>query len=202
MGIREGINAISDANIFDLQIGPVPPSKDDPKTNWSNEKYCEKMSEYLEQVIAAEDWGIQAFNDWAPSGELNSGSMITETALCIYLSEITEKLASPVWVAPQGVVARYHLEWRETTIENLTVTEDAILLNLLFDGDKAIFDESLTVVTVVPEHWLSGELAVMQRGSLLDYYVEQHETEARLVYDAMPGGGVVAILFEPTYNQR
>lgn len=202
VGVREGINAIADVNIFDLQIGPVPPYYDNPKTNWSNEKYCEKMSEYLEQVIAAEGWGIQVFNEWTPSGEFNSGLVITETALRTYLSQITQNLASTVWIAPQGVVARYYLERQGTTIEIHTVTGDSILLNLLFDGDKAIFDEPLTVVTVVPEHWLSGELTVMQRGSLLDYYVEQHETEVRLVYDAMPGGGVVAILFEPTYNQR
>lgn len=201
-GIRKGINAIADANIFDLQIGPVPPYNDDPKTNWSNEEYYGKMREYLEQVIAAKGWGIQMFHGWTSRAEWNSGSLITDTALHNYLSEITTNLASTVWVAPQGVIARYYLEWQETTIEMLAVTEDAILLNLLFDSDKAVFNEPLTVVTVVPEHWLSGELAVMQRGVLLDYYVEQHETEARLVYDAMPGGGVVAILFEPTYNQR
>jgi len=201
-GVSMGINAIADANIFDLQIGPVPPYDDDPKTNWSNEEYGGKMREYLEQVIATKGWGIQMFHGWISRAEWNSGSLITDTALHNYLSEITTNLASTVWVAPQGVVARYYLEWQETTIEMLAVTEDAILLNLLFDGDKVIFDEPLTVVTVVPEHWLSGELAVMQRGSILDYYVEQHETEARLVYDAIPGGGVVAILFEPTYNQR
>ena len=80
------------------------------------------MSEYLEQVIAAEGWGIQVFNEWTPSGEFNSGLVITETALRTYLSQITQNLASTVWIAPQGVVARYYLERQGTTIEIHTVS--------------------------------------------------------------------------------
>lgn len=199
-GVKRGINAIADANMFTLKIGPCPPYYDDPNTNWSNEFYCEKMREYLQQVIAAEGWGIQMFHSWTSRAEWNSGYLITETALRNYLSEITTNFASTVWVAPQGQVARYYLERTETTINSYAITDNVILVDLLFDVDRRIFNEPLTILTTIPKHWLNGSLTVMQQGSLLDYIVEQDETESRLVYDAVPGAGAISIVFENMEN--
>jgi len=130
-----------------------------------------------QQVIAAKGWGIELFHNWTSMAEWNSRNLITETALRNYLSEITTDFASTLWVAPQGQVARYYLERKETTINTWPITDYIILVDLLFDGDEAIFDEPLTVVTVVPEHWLSGEFTVMQYGAQLDYTIDLYEVE-------------------------
>ena len=202
-GTRSGINAIADANIYNLKIGPPPPYYIyDPNTAWTDEEYCERLKTYVKEVIAAGGWGIDMFHNLGlfPSEKLNSGSQINESVLRNHLSDITSSYASSLWVAPQGKVARYHLEWQETTINSYAITDHVILVDLLFDGDRRIFNEPLTILTTIPEHWLNGSLTVMQQGSLLDYIVEQDQTESRLVYDAVPGAGAISIVFENTEN--
>ena len=196
------INTIDTTDMFKLRIGPAPTYFYDPNTNWTDEEYSERLKTYVEEVIAVGGWGIDMFHNLAlsPSKELNRGQQINESVLRNHLSDITSSYASSLWIAPQGKVARYHLEWQETTINSYAITDDVILVDLLFDGDRSIFNEPLTIITTIPEHWLNGGLTVMQQGSLLDYTVEQDQTESRLVYDAVPGAGAISIVSENTEN--
>jgi len=174
-----GINAIdgTNTNMFYLKIGPVPPYSPNPNTDWTNEEYCERLKTYTEEVIATKGWGIHMFHDWSRSGELNSGYQITETALRYYLSEITTSLASRLWIAPQGTVARYYLERQGSAIQTSLVTDNVIVLNVVFEGDKTIFNEPLTLITIIPEHWLSEQLIVMQGRTHIDYIADAYTIE-------------------------
>lgn len=88
------------------------------------------------------------------------------------------------------------MERAETTINSYAIANNVILVDLLFNGDHRIFNEPLTIITTIPKNWLNGDLIIMQQGLLLDYVVEQDQTELRLVYDAMPSDGAISIVFE------
>jgi hypothetical protein len=92
------------------------------------------------------------------------------------------------------------LERAETTINSYAIANNVILVDLLFNGDHRIFNEPLTIITTIPKNWLNGDLIIMQKGLLLDYVVEQDQTESRLVYDAVPGAGAISIVSENTEN--
>jgi len=174
-GTGSGINAIAGADIFRLKIGPFPPYYDDPNTNWTNEYYCQRMKEYLEDAIEVQGWGIQMFHNWTSRAEWNSGYLITDTVLRDYLSMLTIDFVSNVWVAPQGQVARYFLERQETEVNTSVLTDNVILVDLLFDGDKKIFNEPLTIITQIPAHYLEGDIAVIQNGTQLSHEIGAYD---------------------------
>lgn len=174
-GVGLGINGIAGANIFKLRIAPYPIPWG---STWKDEQYIANLRQYVEDVLAVEGWGIEMWHNLTSEPNfLSSGQTVNETVFRSHLTELTSGYDQLVWVAPQGEVARYWLEWKETTINTWPITDYVILVDLLFDGDKDIFNEPLTVVTMIPENWLSGELTVMQNGAHLDYTVDLYVVE-------------------------
>lgn len=197
-GVEVGINEIAEVDIWYLKTAtrPIPWG-----TTWTNEQYIANLRQYVDDLLAAGGWGIDLWHNLTTDpNELNNGAAANETVFRAHLTELTSDYEHRIWVAPQGQVAKYYLERAETTINSYTITNNVILVDLLFNGDHGIFNEPLTIVTTIPEHWLNGGLTVMQQGSLLDYTVEQDQTESRLVYDAVPGVGAINIVFENKKN--
>lgn len=197
-GVESGINGIAGADIFKLDIAPYPRPWG---ATWTNEEYIANLRQYAEDVLAVEGWGVEMWHNLTTDpNALSSAPAVKENVFRAHLTELTSDYEHRLWIAPQGQVARYYLERTETTINSYTITDNVILVDLLFDGDRKIFNEPLTILTTIPEHWLNGGLTVMQQGSLLDYTVEQDQTESRLVYDAVPGAGAISIVFEAVHT--
>jgi hypothetical protein len=138
----------------------------------------------VEDIIAVQGWGVEIWHGFTTdSNEHNSAQAVNETVFRTHLAELASDYEQSIWVAPQGKVARYYLEQQESTIENLLVTDSVIILRLAFGGDKTIFNEPLTFITIIPEHWLSERLIVMQDGTPIDYAVDAYTIE--------PIGGII-----------
>jgi len=173
-GIHGGMNGLPGTDIYVLGLGPVPSYFYDPDRSWTDEEYVSNMLQHVEELIAGNGWGIQMFHELVlgPSTELNSGEFINENTLRTYLSEITADYPSQLWITHQGLAARYYTERLETVINTISVTDTAILLDLVFDGDTVIFNQPLSVMTVIPEGWLFGNLAIAQNGVQLNYTID------------------------------
>jgi len=198
-GVHFGINGIVGADIFKLRVAPYPTPWG--TMWWTNEQYIANLRQYVDDLLAVEGWGIDLWHNLTTDpNALSGGATVNETVFRTHLTVLTSDYEHRLWVAPQGQVARYYLERKETTVNSYAITDHVILVELLFDGDRRIFNEPLTIITTIPKHWLNGGLTVMQQGSLLDYIVEQDETESRLVYDAVPGAGAISIVFEGVYT--
>jgi len=199
-GVKIGINEIAEVDIWYLKTAPYPTPWG--TMWWTNEQYIANLRQYVDDLLAVSGWGIDLWHNLTtdPNELLSSGSVVNETVFRTHLAVLTSDYEHRLWVAPQGQVARYYLERKETTVNSYAITDHVILVELLFDGDRRIFNEPLTIITTIPKHWLNGGLTVMQQGSLLDYIVEQDETESRLVYDAVPGAGAISIVFEGVYT--
>jgi hypothetical protein len=201
-GVDIGINNIDEADIFNLQIAPYPQPWGQ---TWTDQQYINNLRQYVEDVISVEGWGVEMWHDLtAKTSDLSSGQAVNEIVFRTHLAELASDYEQSVWVAPQGKVARYYLEHQETTPETLLVTDHVIILNLTFEGDKAIFNEPLTLITIIPEHWLSERIIVMQDGISVDYTTDTYTidpvsdiNEPYLLYDAVPEGGVINIVSMP-----
>ena len=77
------------------------------------------------------------------------------------------------------------------------MSNHAILLELDFVGDPNIYDEPLTVTTVVSEDWLEGAVTVIQDGVQLDREVTEQDGGVTLRYEVLPGWGTIALIHEP-----
>jgi hypothetical protein len=197
-GVTIGINGTAEGNIWKLKTAPRPTPWG---ATWTNEEYLANLQQYAEDVLAVEGWGVDMWHNLTDDPNVpSSGPAVNETVLRTHLAELASDYEHRLWIAPQGQVARYYLERKETTINSYTISDHIILVDLLFDGDRRIFNEPLTIITPIPKHWLNGDLTVMQRGSLLDYTVVQDQTESRLVYDAVPGSGAIIIVSEADHT--
>jgi len=193
-GVHFGINGVAGADIFKLWVAPYPTPWG---STWTDEQYITNLRQYVEDVLEVEGWGVEMWHGLTLEPNFpSSGQTVNETVFRSHLAELTSEYAQVVWVAPQGKVARYHLEWQETTINTWPITDYIILVDLLFDGDKEIFDEPLTVVTRIPENWVNGQITVMQDGTQLDYMIDVCDEVPCLLYDALPGAGAVSIVLE------
>jgi len=165
-----GINDPPETDIFELAVAPRPSPW--PDGFWTDEEYISSLRQYIEDTLAVEGWGIEMWHNLTSDpNRLSTGPIVNETVWRTHLTELTSDYEQLVWVAPQGTVARYLLERQETTANTYQITEHIILVDLLFDGDKDIFNEPLTVVTRIPETWQNGPFTIIQDGTQLDYTI-------------------------------
>jgi hypothetical protein len=140
----------------------------------------------------------------------SSGQTVNETVFRAHLAELASDYEHSIWVAPQGEVTRYYLERQGLLAEPFSVTDNVIILNLAFEENKAILNEPLTLITIIPENWLNKELIVMQGEKHIDYTIDSYtvqdansagvpaaiavpHNEPCLIYDVLPGSGIINI---------
>jgi peptidoglycan/xylan/chitin deacetylase (PgdA/CDA1 family) len=164
-----GINGGPGSNMYDLRVAPWPTPW--PEASWTDEEYARNLREYVEKAIAAEGWGIEMWHNLSPdsSSGRSTGAMVNETAWRMHLAELATNYAESVWIAPQGAVARYFLERQETAVNTYRPASSMILVDLLCDKDKRLFNEPLTVITRIPKDWHSGPFKIMQAGNWLEH---------------------------------
>jgi peptidoglycan/xylan/chitin deacetylase (PgdA/CDA1 family) len=190
------VNGIGQSSMYFLTQGPSPPYGGDP---WTDEQYLDIQEQYTQVVLNAQGWGINMFHDLAWSGhDQNDGSYTREEFLRAYCQYLATGEGSALWVAPQGTVARYYLEWLGATLQTISETEEAMTLQLNFSGSTALYNEPLTLLTEIPFACRNEEFTITQGGVLLSYRVIQAGTQTLLMYDALPGGGTITLAPEPT----
>lgn len=167
-GTGQGVNLMESIDeLYDLKIAPYPGPWG---ATWANDQYILNLETYILNVIESRGYGIDMFHDLAENPEdVSSGPYLDESVFRAHLLDLSEKYQDRLWVAPQGQVAKYFIERKNSTIVTRSITDNVIIVELLFDGDLEIFNEPLTVITDIPSHFLHDNLVIMQNGSQLDY---------------------------------
>ncbi len=185
------VNGIGQGTMFLLTQGPSPEFGGD---TWTDQQYLDIQKQYTQVVLDAHGWGINMFHDLAwPEHDQNDSLYVRASFLRAYCQDLATGTGSSLWVAPQGTVARYYLEWLGTTIQTISETEDTKKIHLNFNGDPALFNEPLTLLTEILTQGQGKEFTITQGGLPLNYRIVQAGAQTLLMYDALPGGRVVTL---------
>jgi peptidoglycan/xylan/chitin deacetylase (PgdA/CDA1 family) len=198
-GVYWGVNSGVGADLFGLFVAPYPSPWG---TTLPDDVYISELRTYVEEVLADRGWGVEMWHNLTEDpNQLSSGQAVNERVYRAHLEQLVEDFSRKLWIAPQGQVARYYLERDGTTVKTYRVSDNVIIVELQFEADADIFNELLTLTTEVPESWLAGNIMVAQDGIPLNYEIilcaEAVAAETCLMYDALPAGGAVTIMFEP-----
>ncbi len=205
-GVHWGVNSGVGADLFKLYVAPYPSPWG---TTLADNVYVGELRTYIEDVLAVGGWGVEMWHNLTEDpNQPSSGQAVNERVYRAHLEQLVEDFIQKLWIAPQGQVARYYLERDGTTIKTHRVSDNVIIVDLQFEGDADIFNEPLTLTTEVPDSWLVGNIVIAQGGTQLDYEIYLHSdaeqpsaeavaAETCLMYDALPAGGAVTIIFEP-----
>jgi len=100
-----------------------------------------------------------------------------------YLVTVQENL----WIGTYGSVHKYIEERNSAQISVLEASDDLIRLDVTSDMPPELYDEPLTLITEVPQHWTSCE--VSQAGQTKLYEV----LDGIVQYEAIPGLGEITL---------
>jgi peptidoglycan/xylan/chitin deacetylase (PgdA/CDA1 family) len=198
-GVYWGVNSGVGADLFRLFVAPYPSPWG---TTLADNVYLSELRTYIEDVLAVGGWGVEMWHNLTEDpNRPSSGQAVNERVYRAHLEQLVEDFSQKLWIAPQGRVARYYLERDGTAVKTHRVSDNVIIVDLQFEADAGIFNEPLTLTTEVPDSWLAGTIIVAQDGVQLDYEIslcaEAVNAETCLMYDALPAGGGVTIIFEP-----
>ena len=104
-------------------------------------------------------------------------------------------VARDLWVATFGDVAKYMHERYASTLSVLSSDTSAIRLDLANLLDGSIYNEPLTIRSVVPSTWLGVNIAQEGASTFVDSVVEG--ADRVVYYDAVPNHGTITLSSEP-----
>jgi len=186
-GTTGGTNADGTFDMYNLGINIFPPGIGP----YSEADYLSVLRQYVEYVDSVGGWGTEMFHNIGPENNLIT---VTAHTLSTHCEELASgALSDSIWVAPQGRAARYYLERMNTEAETDLVTSDTIVVRLNFDGDRRVFDEPLTVKTVIAVDWPQAAPEVFQDGKEYSCRLDMAGADRVAVYEALPGRGPVTI---------
>lgn len=137
---------------------------------------AERQGKWLVAIFHSVDGGKDCYGSW----EFN-----TWTAYLDYLG--TRNL----WVGTFGAAVKYTRERMSAILSVLSRSRDQITLNVTDSLEDAVYDEPLTIRSMVPSDW---KTVIVEQG---DSIVEEQSTwegESRVIYyDALPDHGIISL---------
>lgn len=179
-------NGTDGFDIYALAVNPWPR----PVEAWSDEVVVDRYRQFAQDLVQAGGWGIEMFHGFADE---NSVMKITEAAFREHLSDLTDAGALPIWIAPQGTVAKYYLERQQSQICILDETEHSVMLDLRIDGDTDLLDIPLTLLTAIPDKWESQSIQIVHNGTSIPFQLCQKGDQTYVMYDVLPGLSAVTV---------
>jgi len=197
---RPGINDGDAAELYRLTVSPSPQyAPTTPKEFWTDERYCGTLRQCIEKALASGGWVIEEFHnmDCYTTSGLNSGALVTQSAMQAHLGEIASSYASRLWIAPQGKIARYIVEREAATLMLHSWTVHSVEFTLDLKKHDSALDEPLTVLVSAPEAWRNGQVNAAQGRKSLPCRIETENQGIRIVLDVDPGGGAIRLALAP-----
>jgi peptidoglycan/xylan/chitin deacetylase (PgdA/CDA1 family) len=171
----QGINPAYPADFYDIKrLGPRTDTTLSTMTGW------------VEEAIAQRSWLMVTFHGidgvaWEP----------LPRERFIQFLDYVQSRRDVLWVAPFASVVKYIKERNAAKIADLSVDTQEIRFHLSDDLPDDIYDESLSLITYVPQAW--SQVQVMQGKDWQRLNVQRDDGATRIRYHAVPDQGHVRI---------
>jgi peptidoglycan/xylan/chitin deacetylase (PgdA/CDA1 family) len=158
---------------------------------WPNEGGTANVIPYLQSwvdsAVAENKWMIEMFHDI----EIDGYDTVSSEDFGTHIDYLVAN-ESDLWVAPMGVVAEYIYERNAAWITTLVSNQNLIQLDLQCGLDSR-FNTPLTLLTLCPPGWESGEIHVQQDSSVQVAELVSKDDNLYIIYDAIPDAGIIEI---------
>ena len=143
----------------------------------------DQMKTYTAMAEQQGEWMVTLFHcldgrcDW------------TESEFIVYLDYLKGR---NVWVAPEGSVVKYIKERAAAILSEVSNTGSEIVVSLTDTFDNAIYDEPLTIRSVVPAAWGSS-VRVQQGGNTVTVPTVVEGSVTVAYYSVVPDAGLITL---------
>lgn len=151
-------------------------SPDDGNNIYSQTDAAEQQGKWLVVIFHSLNGGKDGYGSWHFD------------AWTAYLDYLKNK---NLWVGSFGTVVKYIRERMSATLSVLSVSSSQIVLSLTDALDDVIYDQPLTIRSVVPSGW--DNVTIQQGGSITEVQSHLEGATRVVIYSAVPDRGIITL---------